>query len=208
MTNNLLLVFAKTPITGTVKTRLAEEIGATKALWVYKQLLKKTDAVINQVQAKVVVFYTGTSVDDFRTVLNKFDKKPQMGEDLGERMTAAFRWGFAKGYSKIAIIGTDLWELDSNTIEQAFNFLTSHEVVLGPATDGGYYLLGMSKFIPEAFKKKKWGSATVASDTLKDLHTYRVGFLTEKNDIDNYQDLLNCKQLFSQYKTQFYESKN
>jgi glycosyltransferase A (GT-A) superfamily protein (DUF2064 family) len=101
-----------------------------------------------------------------------------------------------------------LWDLELELLENAFKLLESHEVVIGPANDGGYYLIGMNRMISQVFKEKKWGSDSVLSDTLDDLHAYRVGLLTEKNDIDDYQDLLNCKSLFSLYKTQFYESEN
>ena len=205
--NHLLLIFAKTPTKGQVKTRLAEYIGKTKALWVYKQLIQKTAAETEKFRGCKVVFYAGSPTHS-NSFFDDYTKKIQSGSDLGERMAAGFNWGFSQGFTKIVAIGTDLWDLELELLENAFKLLGSHEVVIGPANDGGYYLIGMNRMIPQVFKEKKWGSNSVTSDTLKDLHTYRVGLLAEKKDIDDYQDLLNCKSLFSLYKTQFYESEN
>jgi rSAM/selenodomain-associated transferase 1 len=205
--NHLLLIFAKTPTRGQVKTRLAEHIGITKALWVYKQLIQKTAAETEKFRGCKVVFYTGSPMLSY-SFFDDYTKKIQSGSDLGERMAAGFEWGFSQDFTKIVAIGADLWDLELELLENAFKLLESHEVVIGPANDGGYYLIGMNRMISQVFKEKKWGSDSVLSDTLDDLHAYRVGLLTEKNDIDDYQDLLNCKSLFSLYKTQFYESEN
>ena len=200
---NLILVFAKTPVIGTVKTRLAKKIGAEKALWVYKQLLKKTETVLQKTKADRILFYSGKSVMDFGTHFIQFQKQKQQGENLGQRMLSAFQWGFKKGYTNIIIIGSDLWELDTNTIDGAFDYLNNHDVVIGPATDGGYYLLGMTKLIPEVFKNKKWGSSSVAADTLNDLKDYKISIIDKKTDLDTYRDLELQQDLFKEYKRVF-----
>jgi rSAM/selenodomain-associated transferase 1 len=104
-------------------------------------------------------------------------------------MAHAFQWGFENGYEKIVIIGTDLWDLDLTIIQKAFESLERTEVVIGPASDGGYYLLGKQKMIPMIFKNKKWSSETVFSDTLKDLKKNSISLLEKKNDIDLLEDL-------------------
>lgn len=205
---SLLLVFAKTPLLGKVKTRLAETLGQEKALWVYQQLLVKTEGVVQQVFSKVVVFYAGQSASDFRGCFKDFQKKPQQGKDLGARMYHAFEWGFAQGYPKVIGIGADLWNLDQGTIEGALSALDATDVVLGPANDGGYYLIGMRTFHPELFKNKTWSSPDLMRETLKDLQSKRVALLEEKSDIDSYKDLVLHLDLLTRLNQHFDEGKN
>jgi rSAM/selenodomain-associated transferase 1 len=206
--NSLILVFAKTPVLGKVKTRLAETLGDQKALWVYQQLLVKTDQVLKKSFSKVVVFYAGDTPSDFGNCFNDFPKKPQKGKHLGERMAAAFEWGFAQGYPKIIGIGTDLWTLNPGILQGALSALDGTEVVLGPSKDGGYYLLGMKTFQPELFKNKEWSGPEVFSDTLKDLQTKRVALLEEKSDIDFYKDLVVHLDLLTHMNQHFDEREN
>ena len=133
---SIVLVFAKAPISGTVKTRLAFVIGNKKALWIYKKLLYKTDSELKKLSQDVVVFYHGGPSTIFKKIFLAFQKKSQLGEDLGERMKSAFQWGFDKGYEKILIIGTDLWDLSKPLLENAFKQLDSNDYVIGPASDG------------------------------------------------------------------------
>ncbi len=188
---SLVLVFAKTPVLGSLKTRLAKTVGDEKALWVYQQLLKKTSTVLECLTHDVLIFFDGEAPNLFGSSFMRYPKIQQQGKDLGARMEHAFAWGFAKGYTKIVIIGTDLWELNAQLLDQAFESLDSFEVVLGPAQDGGYYLLGCKTLLPSLFKQKKWGAATVFRDTINDLKDYSVAFLEEKNDIDHYSDCCN-----------------
>ncbi len=202
------MVFAKTPVLGTVKSRLAEHLGEEKALWVYQQLLVKTEGVLQQTFSKVIVFYAGKSEDEFRGCFKDFTKKKQQGKDLGERMANAFEWGFAQGYPKVIGIGTDLWNLDQGTIEGALSALDVTDVVLGPANDGGYYLIGMREFHPELFQNKAWSGPEVLQDTLKDLQTKRVALLAEKSDIDSFKDLVLHLDLLTRLNQYFDEGKN
>ena len=158
---SIVLVFAKAPISGTVKTRLAFIIGNEKALWIYKKLLYKTDSELKKLSQDVVVFYHGGPSTLFKKIFLAFQKKSQLGEDLGERMQSAFQWSFDKGYERILIIGTDLWDLSKPLLENAFKQLDSNDYVIGPASDGGYYLLGCKKFTKHLFTEKKWGSPEV-----------------------------------------------
>ncbi len=204
----LVLVFAKTPVLGTVKSRLAEHLGEEKALWVYQQLLVKTEGVLQQIFSKVVVFYAGKSPTEFSGCFKDFSKKPQQGLDLGERMANAFAWGFAQGYPKVVGIGTDLWDLDQGCLEGALSALDATDVVLGPANDGGYYLIGMNEFHPELFRNKSWSGPEVLRDTLRDLQTKRVALLAEKSDIDSYKDLVSHPALLTRLNQYFDEGKN
>ena len=126
------------------------------------------------------------------------DPSDQQGKDLGIRMSNAFAEAFQEGYQKVIIIGSDLYDLHSETIEEAFQNLDTHEVVIGPAKDGGYYLLGMKSFIPEIFQQKKWSTATVLQDTLADLKSKKVTLLATKNDIDTFEDIKGIS-VFQQY---------
>ena len=157
---SLVLVFAKTPVLGSLKTRLAKTVGDEKALWVYQQLLKKTSTVLECLTHDVLIFFDGEAPNLFGSSFMRYPKIQQQGKDLGARMEHAFAWGFAKGYTKIVIIGTDLWELNAQLLDQAFESLDSFEVVLGPAQDGGYYLLGCKTLLPSLFKQKKWNKTS------------------------------------------------
>ena len=101
-------------------------------------------------------------------------------------------------YEKIIIIGSDMYDLSKTDLENAFSCLERNDFVLGPAEDGGYYLLGMKKNKPEIFQNKKWGTKTVFSDTINDLKNEKVYLLPIKNDIDIYEDIEGL-EIFKQY---------
>ena len=206
--STLILVFAKTPVLGTVKTRLAKSLGSEKTLWVYKALLKQTDNVLQKAWSDVVVFYTGDSPSAFETCFQNFQKRKQEGKDLGERMESAFNWGFSQGYAKIVLIGTDLWNLHLGLLEGAFSAMDATEVVFGPAKDGGYYLLGLKEPHPELFKNKIWSGPKVLKDSILDLKTKSIALLEEKSDIDLYKDLVLHLDLLTQLNEHFDEREN
>ena len=185
---SLLLVFSKNPTLGKVKTRLAKTIGKEKALKVYKALLKKTASVLEELEVDIHLYYSDFIEKDdlFSTVATQ--KKRQTGEQLGERMSNAFRESLIS-YNKVVIIGTDLWTLEIQDIKNAFRALENHAAVIGPSTDGGYYLLGIKEVIPEIFLNKQWGTSSVLPNTLKDLKSIKYHLLPEKNDIDTFSDL-------------------
>tara|TARA_X000001036_G_C20543388_1_gene751293 strand:- start:261 stop:884 length:624 start_codon:yes stop_codon:yes gene_type:complete len=205
---SLLIVFAKTPVLGKVKSRLASTLGEEKALWVYQQLLVNTEGVLQNIFFKIVIFYAGKSANEFKGCFKNFFKKPQQGNDLGERMANAFKWAFTQGYSKVIGIGTDLWDLDQGIIEGALSALDSSDIVLGPAKDGGYYLIGMKEFHSKLFKNKTWSGPDVFEDTLNDLQSKRVALLKEKSDIDFYKDLETHHDLLTSLNQHFDERKN
>ena len=185
---SLLLVFSKNPTLGKVKTRLAKTIGKEKALKVYKALLKKTASVLEELEVDIHLYYSDfiEKNDLFSTVATQ--KKRQTGEQLGERMSNAFRESLIS-YNKVVIIGTDLWTLEIQDIKNAFRVLENHAAVIGPSTDGGYYLLGIKEVIPQIFLDKQWGTSSVLPNTLKDLKSIKYHLLPEKNDIDTFSDL-------------------
>ena len=186
---NHLIIFCKNPVLGQCKTRLAASIGAEKALAVYQFLLAHTAQVANKVSAKRIVFYSQDILRQDVFDPAHFHKDHQRGADLGERMANALKISFAQGSKKAIIIGSDLYDITPELIEQGFEALETHQTVIGPAKDGGYYLIGMTQMNSELFKNKNWSSSSVLNDTLINLKLELPFLLTEKNDIDELEDL-------------------
>lgn len=185
----LLLIFTRNPELGKCKTRLAATIGDQAALEVYIILLRHTAEITKNINCSKEVHYTQEpSANDLWDKFS-YSKHLQKGNDLGERMYNAFKAGFEKGYKKIVIIGSDIYDLKSETIEEAFTKLENSDYVIGPAEDGGYYLLGMKSMSKEVFFNKNWGTNDVLEDTLNNLSHKNVELLQTKNDIDVYEDL-------------------
>lgn len=185
---NLVIVFTKNPILGKCKTRLAKSIGQKKALYVYKDLLEHTRNTLSKTPYQVAVFYS--EYVDWDDAWNKqYQKKTQAKGHLGKKMKKAFEWAFEQDYKKVVLIGTDLLDLETTDLKKGFELLTTNELVIGPADDGGYYLIGMKRLINEAFTLKKWSTDSVLTNTLEDCEAYQVKLLDYKNDIDNLEDL-------------------
>ena len=175
---------------GKCKTRLAATIGNKAALDVYKILLDHTVQITQELPCDKHVYYSEKIIPEDIWDNERYIKKLQQGSDLGERMKDAFQNGFTEGYSRILVIGSDMYDLDHKDIMNAFAKLEDNDAVLGPAKDGGYYLLGMKRLLPAVFHSKDWGSDTVFEDTMKDLQGMKVGLLEERNDVDRYEDIL------------------
>lgn len=187
---NILLIFIKNPRLGKVKTRLAQNIGEQQALKVYQQLLKITHAVVSPLHCRRQIWYSDFISNDYWQA-DKYDKRLQKGNNLGERMRNAFHQAFADGCQKTVIIGSDCAELTTKIIENAFRKLDDHDIVIGPSKDGGYYLLGMTSFYEDLFSSIPWSTPTVYQQTIGranelDLSYYNLPTL---NDIDTKQDL-------------------
>jgi len=190
-----LIIFTRNPELGQVKTRLAKTIGDDATLKIYTYLLEHTATVSKQVKVDKYVFYSENIMKNDLWDDDIFRKKLQNGTDLGARMYNAFAELFGLGYEKVLIIGSDLLDLNEQHIENAFNQLNQHEIVLGPSQDGGYYLLGMKTMHPKIFQNKAWGTNTVLADTLSDLQHNDLELLEELNDIDTFEDMKHYKQL-------------
>ena len=190
-----VLIFAKNLIHGEVKTRLAETVGKDRALLIYEELLKHTQTITKDLIADKIVFYSNNIEQKDVWDDKVFKKRLQSGNDLGERMQNAFAYVFENGYDEGVIIGTDCFELTSSIINDAFSHLKKHDVVIGPATDGGYYLLGMKKLNTKLFQNISWSTAHVMQQTLaicrkEDLACH---LLQELSDIDDEKDLIRTK---------------
>lgn len=197
-TEGLLMVFVKNPHRGRVKTRLAKTIGDEKALYVYRILLDHTITIAKGTNCDKAIFYSDyiDETDMWRKA--KFSQFIQEGNDLGERMYNAFKYAFSKQYKRVVIIGSDCLELNEHIISEAFDLLKDNEVVIGPAKDGGYYLLGMQKPYKELFMNKQWSTENVLLDTLLDVSRLNISMklLPTLSDIDEEKDLEVHKNLF------------
>jgi rSAM/selenodomain-associated transferase 1 len=187
----LLIIFIKNPELGKVKTRLAASIGDQKALEVYLHLLKHTANLATGICVDKTVFYADQAEENDLFESSIFKKEVQVEGDLGVKMNAAFEQSFQLGYNKVIIIGSDCLELTADDLERAFELLETNDVVLGPAVDGGYYLIGLKKAFEELFNSKPWSTDQVLELTINDIKQAHKTFalLDKKRDIDTLQDL-------------------
>jgi len=162
-----LLILLKAPIKGTVKTRLAAETGPAMALDIYRQLLDRVVAAASSLQA-VELHYTPAAEAQLVSPWLKpgWSLHPQVDGNLGTRMHHAFSQAFQSGAQRVVMIGTDCPEVNLTDIRSAWAALARHELVLGPAMDGGYWLIGLNRPQPELFRAINWSTATVLTETL------------------------------------------
>ncbi len=197
---DLLMIFAKNPVLGTTKTRLAKSIGDQKALEIYTFLLEYTAYISSEANCDKRVYYSN-KVDHADMFPNEsFSKAVQIQGGLGQKMYHAFQQAFRDGYKRVAIIGSDCYELSTNLINDALATLRTNDFAVGPAKDGGYYFLGMRHLEAAIFRNKKWSKARVYHDTLIDLEVlnYTYAELPILNDIDYLDDLpLELREKFS-----------
>lgn len=191
MSINHLIIFVKNAEKGKVKTRLARTIGEDKALLIYQELLQYTESVSRPVMAQRKCYYSDFIANTDEFVDGYYDKHIQRGKDLGERMYNAFKDSFGEWAEKVIIIGSDCYDINSGIIEEAFNALDTHEFVLGPSEDGGYYLLGMKSLHKSVFENKEWSTENVFLDTLIDIKNIEQShyLLPTLNDVDKEEDL-------------------
>lgn len=206
MRANALVVMAKAPLAGLVKTRLVPPLSPEQAAELYRALfLDLLEGLKGFQEADLfVAFAPDESAPWFHdTVPSAFACFPQCGGDLGERMSRAFAQLASRGYRSVALIGSDLPGLPAPHLQEAFRRLAElgHEVVLGPSRDGGYYLIGMSRQLPEIFQGIPWGSNRVLRATVERLSVLgiRTHFLLPWFDIDTVQDLHYLKSIAKQW---------
>jgi rSAM/selenodomain-associated transferase 1 len=186
-----LLIFARTPELGKVKTRLAAEIGHDAALRTYVKLLAHTRESVSRSGFPARVHLAGPMPEQDLWSEAGFRRFPQADGDLGQRMSAAFALAFADGVRSVVIIGTDCPGLSSAHLHEAMKALETHEAVVGPANDGGYTLLGLTSPIRAIFENKAWSTDSVLRDTLADFKTLgmSVARLETLRDLDTLDDL-------------------
>ncbi|TXB62804.1 TIGR04282 family arsenosugar biosynthesis glycosyltransferase [Phaeodactylibacter luteus] len=161
-----LIIFIRNPEKGKVKTRLAQGLGEDRALRIYKALLTKTRDTALAVDAQRFLFYSQAIAQNDGWPEQEFDKRLQSEDpDLGVRMHDSFCTALAKA-EKAVIVGSDIAQIEPQILEEAFAKLAHHDYVIGPALDGGYYLLGMKTPSPELFTGMAWSTEKVFQDTV------------------------------------------
>lgn len=192
-----LIFFCRRPVPGKVKTRLAASLGGDLAARLYSCFLQDLSKAAQRSGAEVFLFHTPPGGDGraLKCLLKKdFTYLPQRGADLGERMLNAFVSVFKAGCGKAIVIGSDTPDLSAADLKEAFRALNEEPAVIGPAHDGGYYLLGFNResFQPGAFAGITWSGPEVFSQTIKCLRKggCRPALLKKRHDIDTLKDLL------------------
>lgn len=197
-----LLVFTRYPELGKAKTRLIPALGVQGATELHKRMAEWAIAQGRELQDRhrgaiqLVVYFTGSTIQAMETWLGTdLVYRSQAQGDLGERLYKAIEGGFREGRERIVVIGTDCPSLTSEVLTQAFDRLTSQDIVLGPAADGGYYLIGLSRPIAELFQGIDWGTSEVLAQTLKIANTLELSYflLPVLADIDRPEDLHQLK---------------
>jgi len=201
-----LIVFTRYPQPGKAKTRLIPALGAAGAAALQRQMteltLSQVQSAINQHPFAVEIWFAGTrspeagSPEIDRILMqdwlgNHWVYQPQGSGDLGAKLSQAFEAAFADGMERVVTIGTDCPELDASILIQAFQALEDHDLVLGPATDGGYYLIGLRQFVPALFAEIAWSTAAVLQQTINIAEQLglSIAYLNSLTDIDRPEDL-------------------
>ena len=189
-----IIIFTRYPTPGASKTRLIPALGADGAADLQR---KMTEYILKELQklqgtVDIEICYTGASNTEMLSWLgNNYKYSEQRAGDLGDRMLQAFSDSFNNGYKSIVVIGADCPSITNKVLHNAFIALESNDVVLGPATDGGYYLIGLHAANSEIFKGIKWSTDTVLSDTKNNIYqqNLKLHLLEELSDIDEPDDL-------------------
>lgn len=194
--NEHLIVFTRYPEPGRTKTRLMPALGAAGAALVQRQMtehcLRTVRALQQQRPVRVWVCYAGAEESGFRDWLGEeWDYLPQVEGDLGDRMATAFSYAFKQEAQRVVTVGIDCPDITTDLLIEAFDALKYQGLVLGPASDGGYYLIGLQRLVPELFENMDWGTETVLADSL--IRATKVGLdpaqLEVLTDVDYPEDL-------------------
>ena len=194
MNRDLLIIMARYPTLGKVKTRLARDIGKAGALRVYRQLLRHHLREFRRAPFAVEWRYTPARAP-FRRLASR--AKPQPGGNLGDRMRGLFEDGFARGYRRVVMIGTDAPEVRRRTVERAFRMLRNTAAVFQPTHDGGYALIGLRENV-DVFSGIAWSTDHVMSQTRSRLRAQRIAYaeLPPTFDVDSAADLPRLETFF------------
>jgi uncharacterized protein len=193
--NKIIAIFAKPPLPGKTKRRLAEEIGDKKAAEISAAMLTHIICEIRKLNdvTKLLFHPPDSSEKDFTAVeTDGFKLISQKGNDLGERMSEAYRMMFSELKASSAIIvGSDCITHTTDSLIEAFDKLEQYDVVIQPAQDGGYVLVGESFYRAEIFNNIEWGTEKVMKQTEKILQINNISYmkLPESFDIDRASDL-------------------
>lgn len=195
-----LMQFAKRPIAGFVKTRLANALGAKEALEVHCRLLRMTYAVLCAAPSEQVQLWWDEAWDSksFSRYLVRCPlERVQQGKDLGQRMEYALLSAL-RDFTKVVLVGSDCPDLSPEYLAEALAVLNTEDIVLGPSDDGGFVLIGATGFVPEALSGINWGTSSVLAQTINNLRGcgQRVGVLSALYDVDVLVDYKRWQQSF------------
>lgn len=188
-----LIIFQKNPQPGKVKTRLAATIGNENALKIYEVLVNHTHDLAKQLDVKRYLYFAMHIDDDAQW--NHCEGRVQSGDDLGEKMYRAIEEVRAEGAERIVVIGTDCFELTADILKQAFQELKTSDYCIGPAEDGGYYLIGTTLPDKEVFIGKEWSTETVFEEAQTNIAACnkKLAILPTLSDVDYEEDLKDLK---------------
>jgi len=190
-----IIVFVKAPLMGRVKTRLSQVLGEETVLDLYKCFVADVIATLNSGRHGIRIFYHPPEEKQKIQEWLGFELPlfPQQGKDLGERMANAFKQSFSNDFKPVLLVGTDCPDLPGSIIDEAFEALSANAAVIGPAFDGGYYLVGFNPdhFFPAIFKNMPWGTEYIFERTMNVFASKRVQVyvLPKWRDIDRCEDL-------------------
>jgi len=193
---NCIIFFVKDPVKGAVKRRLAADLNETIAVELYRIFILDMLATLDTCEAQCLIcVYPESALEKVKKWLGPlYHYLPQEGKDLGERMKDCFIEAFSMKCKNVILIGSDIPDLPLVIIKAAFRMFETHDAVVGPAHDGGYYLIGFRNdtFVPEVFDKMKWGGETVLRSTLNRLKKRgcRVHLLPAWSDVDTLADVM------------------
>ena len=188
---NKLIVFVKAPRPGAVKTRLAKAIGAPAARSAYRQLVEMLLNHLQGLGGVEVCFSPDDAAGEVQHWLKEgWCSSPQSDGNLGKRLHSAFQRAFQAGAKHVAIVGSDCPAVKVQDIREAWGCLQTHDVVLGPATDGGYWLIGLRQLQPDLFRGIHWSSESVFAETIQRVQHagLTVQLLHELADVDTDRD--------------------
>lgn len=201
-TKEAIIIFTRIPRAGKTKTRLMPCYTGLECAKLHGYFLKDIVKACEQTGSDIHVYYEPCGnlnvLQDIMGINKTFT--PQKGEDIGERMNTAIANVLASGYESCVLIGADIPEIQTVHLRQAFANLANHDVVLGPTMDGGYYLIGTKKPVPEAFAKIHYGESKVVDETKKQLetHGHSVRMVATLSDIDTPQDVRNLRARYGE----------
>ena len=197
MMSSRIIVFTRYPIPGRTKTRLIPTLGAKGAADLQRHLTEQVVETVRQCSQSCGVqveirFNGGSATLMSRWLGTNLVYRRQEGRDLGEKMFNSFQQAFAEGSLKVILIGADIPDLTVTILEASLDLLDENDVVLGPANDGGYYLLGLREPTPSIFQNISWGSSRVLAETSQRAYGLglKLGFVKTLDDVDSPQDIL------------------
>lgn len=196
-----LIIFVKAPRPGFVKTRLAATVGAETALDTYQTLVEVIRSNLETISDVDLHFTPDDASDEIAPWLcENWTLSPQAEGDLGNKLKHAFHRAFAQGAKRVAIIGSDCPYVAADDIRGAFSELSHHDLVIGPAHDGGYWLIALNAPAPGLFEEINWSTETVLQETLKKAKNegLSISQLRKLSDVDDVADLMRFHEWNSQ----------